>query len=160
MYETIWSGDWHARVLERAQQRGFATVTQYAAARVGLPLIELAEELGPDDIVADQVTCLLIEEATRADAIRPMLRDLFVRELREAIPHGWRSPLDDEARSEIAGALARWKTTLADYLDNAAAFTAGQQFMNAERPTGWLPSHPDDPVIVAFVDRCCGRLPS
>ena len=46
MFGKIWSGDWHARVLERVQQRGFATVTQYTADRVGIPLVELAEELG------------------------------------------------------------------------------------------------------------------
>ncbi len=77
-----------------------------------------------------------------------------------AIPQGWKSPLDDAARSEIAGALARWETELEDHLDKPATFTAGQDFMNAELPTGWLPEGPDDPVIVAFVDRCLGRTPS
>jgi hypothetical protein len=32
--------------------------------------------------------------------------------------------------------------------------------MDAEFPTGWLPEGPDDPVIVAFVDRCLGQAPS
>jgi hypothetical protein len=142
------------------RQRGFTTVTQYAAERVGTPLVELAEELGPDDVAADQITHLLIEEAVRTKTVPRMLRDLFVRELREALPQGWRSPLDDEARSEVARALARWKTALADHLDKPAAFTAGQDFMNAELPTGWHPTGPDDPVIVAFVDRCRGYMPS
>lgn len=160
MFEKTWSGDWHARVLERVQQRGFATVTQYAADRVGAPLVELADELGPDDLAADQITCLLIEEAVRTQTVPRMLRDLFVRELREALPQGWRSPLDDEARSEVARALARWETGLEDHLDKPATFTAGQNFMNAEFPPGWLPDGPDDPVIIALVDRCLGGVPS
>ena len=160
MFGKMWSGDWHARVLERVQQRGFATVSQYAAERVGIPLIELAEELGPDDVVADQLTCLLIEEAVRTRSVPHMLRDLFVRELHEALPQGWRAPLDDEARSEVAGALARWETVLEEHLDKPATFTAGQDFMDAELPAGWLPEGPDDPVIVAFVDRCLGRAPT
>ena len=160
MFEKTWSGDWHARVLERVQQRGFTTVTQYAADRVGVDLVELAEELGPDDVAADQIMCLLIEDAVRTKTVPRMLRDLFVRELREALPQGWRSPLDDEARSEVARALARWETELEDHLDKPATFTAGQDFMNAELPTGWLPDGPNDPVIVAFVDRCLGRVPS
>jgi hypothetical protein len=160
MFEETWSGDWHARVLERVQQRGFASVTQYAAARIGVALVELAAELGPDDVAADQIMCLLIEDAVRTQTVPRMLRDLFVRELREAIPQGWRSPLDDEARFEISGALARWETELADYLDKPATFTAGQDFMTAELPAGWTPDGPDDPVIVAFVDRCLGRAPS
>jgi hypothetical protein len=160
MFEKTWSGDWHARTLERVQQRGFATVTQYAAGRIGVPLVELAEELGSDDVAADQLVCLLIEEAIRTKTVPRMLRDLFVRELREALPRGWRYPLHDEARSEVARALARWETELEDHLDKPATFTAGQDLMNAELPTGWLPAGPDDPVIIAFVDRCLGRVPS
>lgn len=160
MYEKTWSGDWHARVLERAQQRGFATVTQYASERVGIPLVVLAEELGPDDVAADQIMCLLVEEAVRTKSVPHMLRDLFVRELREALPQGWRSPLDDEARSEVAGALARWKTDLKEHLDRDATSKAGRGLLSAELPAGWLPEGPNDPVIIAFVDRCLGRVPS
>jgi hypothetical protein len=160
MFGKTWSGDWPARVLDRVQRRGFATVTQYAAERVGTPLVELAEELGPDDVAADQIMHLLIEDAVRTKTVPRMLRDLFVRELREGLPQGWRAPFDDEARSEVARALARWETALADHLDKPSTFSAGQDFMNAELPIGWLPAGPEDPVIVAFVDRCRGRMPS
>jgi hypothetical protein len=161
MYAKTWSGDWYARILERVQQLGFATVTQYAAARVGVSLIDLAEELGQDDVAGIQIMDMLVEEAVRTNTIPRVLRDLFVRELRWALPQGWRAPLDDEARSEVAGALARWEVELKAHLpDEEVTFTAGQDFMNAELPVGWLPDGPDDPVIVAFVDRCLGRAPS
>ena len=133
---------------------------QYASARIGVSLLVLAEELGPDDIAAVQLGSILVEEATRMNAIPHVLRDLFVRNLRERLPQGWKYPLDDESRVKVVGALVDWETELEDYLDKPATFTAGQDFVNAELPTGWLPAGPDDSVIVAFVDRCRGRMPS
>jgi len=118
----------------------------------------LADELGSDDVVAAQIRSLLVEEAIRSHTVPRILRDLLVRELRDALPHGWQYPLDDESRSQVARALARWETELEDHLDHEPTFKAGQDLMNAELPTGWLPEGPDDPVIVAFVDRCLGRV--
>jgi hypothetical protein len=159
-YVKIWSGDWHGRILERVQQRGFATVTQYAGNRPGVSLLVLADELGSDDVAAAQIRSLLVEEAIRSHTVPRVLRDLLVRELRDALPHGWQYPLDDESRSQVARALARWEAELEDHLDHEPTFKAGQDLMKADLPTGWLPEGPDDPVIVAFVDRCLGRAPS
>jgi hypothetical protein len=164
-YAKIRSGDWHGRVLERVRRRGFKTVTQYASNRPGVSLIVLADELGSDDIAAAQIRSLLVEEAISSRTVPRVLRDLLVRELHYALPHGWKFPLDDASRSEVAGALARWETELQithhlDCFDEEMTFNAGQDLMNAELPTGWLPEGPDDPVIIAFVDRCLGRVPS
>ncbi len=76
----------------RVQRLGFATVTQYAGARVGIPLVDLAKELGQDDVVGIQIMNMLVEEAVRSNTVRHALRDLFVRELRWALPQGWSSP--------------------------------------------------------------------
>jgi hypothetical protein len=159
-FEKTWSGDWHGRVLERVQQRGFRTVTQYADERPGISLIDLADELGADDVAAAQIRSLLVEEAVRACTVPHVLRDLFVRELRLCLPRGWKNPLDDESRSEVAGVLGHWEAELQEHLDEELVFKAGQDFMNAELPAGWLPEGPDDPIIIAFVDRCLGRVPS
>jgi hypothetical protein len=164
-YEKTWSGDWHRRILERVRQRGFETITQYASERPGVSLLILAEDLGPDDVAAVQIRSILVEEAMRTRTVPRALRDLFVRELRESLPEGWKYPLDDASRCEVAGALATWKTELKleDHLecfDDEMTFKAGQDLMNAELPAGWLPEGPDDPVIIAFVDRCLGRVPS
>jgi hypothetical protein len=164
-FAKTWSGDWHSRILERVRQRGFETVTQYASGRPGVSLIVLADELGPDDITAAQIRSLLVEEAIRTCTVPRILRDLFVRELHYALPEGWKYPLDEASRSEVAGALARWQTELEiahhlDCFDEEMTFKAGQDLLNAELPTGWLPEGPDDPVIIAFVDRCLGRVPS
>lgn len=149
--------------MERVRQRGFETVTQYASERPGISLIVLADELGPDDIAAAQIRSLLVEEAIRTRTVPRVLRDLLVRELHYALPHGWKYPLDDASQSEVAGALARWETELEvthhlDCFDGEKTFKAGQDLLNAELPKGWLPQGPDDPVIVAFVDRCLGGV--
>ncbi|HWO21865.1 MAG TPA: hypothetical protein VNO30_24010 [Kofleriaceae bacterium] len=162
MYQKSWSGDWHARILERAQRLGFDTVTQYAAARVGVSLVDLANELASDseDVAGVQIMWMLVEEAIRTHTIPRVLRDLFVRELREVLPQGWKSPLDDASRSQVADALATWGAELRELLPEETTFTAGRAFLNAELPNGWFPEGPDDPVIVSFVDRCLGRAPS
>ena len=155
-----WSGDWHGRILERVRLWGFETVTQYADDRVGVSLVVLAAELGPEDVAAAQLRSMLVEEAIRTGTIPRVLRDLFVRELREALPRGWTHPLDDASRAEVTGAIASWETEVEEHLDHELTFAAGQALLAAELPDGWLPDGPDDPVIVAFVDRCLGRLPA
>jgi hypothetical protein len=159
-FEKTWSGDWHSRILARVRQRGFENVTQYANARVGASLLVLADELGPDDIAAAQLESMLVEEAIRTNSIPRALRDLFVRRLRAGLPEGWKHPLDEKSRFEVAGALADWKSEIKGHLDEDRTFAAGQALLNAELPPGWLPDGPDDPIIVAFVDRCLGRAPS
>jgi hypothetical protein len=160
MYQKTWSGDWHARVLDRVQQLGFCTVTQYVAERPGVSLLALAQELGTEDIAAVQVMCMLLEEAIRTNTLPRLLRDLFERELRKALPEGWTQPLDDATRYQVAGAISGWYAELQDHLDHAATMAAGKALLSTELPAGWLPDGPDDPVIITFVDRCLGRAPS
>jgi hypothetical protein len=159
-YETAWSGDWHGRILERVRLLGYETVTEYAADRVGIWLVSLAHELGPGDIAGAQIQALLVEEAIRTDTIPRLLRDLFVRELRHRLPQGWSYPLAAASRSGVAGAYAGWWAELQDHLDHEASTAAAKDLLDAELSPGWLPDGPDDPVIIAFVDRCLGRAPS
>jgi hypothetical protein len=159
-FKETWSGDWHSRVLERVRQLGFETVTQYADKRPGVSLPVLAEELGPGDVAATQIRSILVEEAIRTHTVPRVLRDLLVRELRQGLPQGWKYPPDDRSHSMVVRTLGRWELELKDHLDDKATLVAGRELMNAELPTGWLPGGPDDPVIVAFVDRCLGRQPS
>jgi hypothetical protein len=159
-FEKTWSGDWHSRIRDRVRLHGFETLTEYAADRAGVSLVVLADELGPEDIAAAQLRSMLLEEATRSDTIPRLLRDLLVRELREALAQGWNHPLDDESRFRVAGAFADWWSELKDHLNHEMTTAASRAFLDAELPDGWLPDGPDDPVIVAFVDRCLGRAPS
>ncbi|HWO24245.1 MAG TPA: hypothetical protein VNO30_36125 [Kofleriaceae bacterium] len=130
------------------------------ADRVGVYLVELAKELGSDDVAGIQVKYMLLEEAIRTNTVPRLLRDLLVRELRHGIPEGWQYPPDDASRSRVARTIGRWEIDLKDHLDEDATLVASQDLMEAELPVGWLPDGPDDPIIVAFVDRCRGRMPS
>ncbi len=159
-YEKTWSGDWHSRILERVRQHGFDSVTDYANDRVGVSLDVLADELGPEDIAGAQLQCLLLEDAIRSNTVPRLLRDLFVRELREALPQGWKYPLDDDSRFRVVGAVADWVAEFQDHIDDQGKSAARRALLDAELPLGWLPDGPDDPVIVGFVDRCRGRAPS
>ena len=130
-FAKTWSGDWHGRVVERVRQRGFESVTQYASDRPGVSLLVLADELGPYDVAATQIESLLVEEAIRTRTVPHLLRDLLVRELHYALPHGWKHPLDDDSRSKVARALARWETDLQiehhlECFDDKMTFKAGQ----------------------------------
>jgi hypothetical protein len=164
-FEKAWSGDWYGRILDRVHKRGFETVAQFIGERPGTSLLVLAKELGTDDVAAAQIRSILVQEAIRSNTVPRALRDLLVRELRQGLPQGWKSPPDDESRSKIARAVARWKTDLKiedhlDCFDDEMSFKASQDLLKAELPTGWLPEGPDDPLIIAFVDRCLGRVPS
>ena len=159
-FARTWSGDWHGRILERVRQRGFNSASEFAAERTGASLIALADELGQEDIAAAQLRSVLVEEATHTNTVPRLLRDLLVRELRGALPRGWVCPLGDESRSRVAGAVADWWAELKEHLIEGATFDAGRALLDADLAAGWLPEGPDDPVIVAFVDRCIGRTPS
>ena len=163
--EKAWSGDWHGRILERVSQRGFQTVTRYASERPGVSLRALARELGAGDVAAAQIRTILVAEALRTGTVPRVLRDLLVRRLRQSLPGGWQHPLGGAARSRVGRALATWLAELrfAEHLhcfDEEMVFEAGQRFMSADLPAGWLPEGPDDPVVTMFVDRCLGRAPS
>jgi hypothetical protein len=120
-------------------------------------LFDLAAELGSDDVAAAQVLSMLLEEAFRTNTLPHVLRDLFARELCEAIPQGWKRPLTGEPRSKVAGAISSWYAELHDYLEHEDTMSAARALLDAELPDGWLPDGPDDPVVVSFVDRCLGH---
>lgn len=159
-YERTWSGDWHSRLLERVREQGFETVTEYANHRAGASLLTLADELGPEDIAGAQIQSALLDEAIRTNTVPRLLRDLFVRQLRHRLPQGWTRPLDERSRYKVASAFAGWASELKEHVDDDASSAAARAFLDADFPAGWLPEGPEDPVIVAFVDRCLGRAPS
>jgi hypothetical protein len=155
-----WSDDWYGRLLERVHQRGFQTVTQYVGERPGVSLIVLADELGPGDVLAGQIRAIFIEDAIRTHTLPYALRDLIDRELRRALPQGWPSRRDKATRAALSDAIANWQYDVKKHLDGWTRIQAAQALMDAELPAGWLPDGPDDPVLIAYVDRCLGGTPS
>ncbi|HZI05164.1 MAG TPA: NUDIX hydrolase, partial [Archangium sp.] len=102
-----WQGNWPVRLYERVRERGYTSLTAFAAAHSTLPLVELAEELG-DDLNAVQVFKVLVEEAERSHQLTRLVRGQLVRELSESLPNGWPAVMDDEARMEVAIAFGSW----------------------------------------------------
>ena len=126
-----------------------------------MSLLALAQAARTDDVAAVQVMCMLLEEAIRTNTLTRLLRDLFERELRKALPEGWKQPLDDTTRYRSLARSSGWYSELPGSPRSRCYHGSGKEVsLSAELPAGWLPDGPDDPVIITFVDRCFGRAPS
>jgi hypothetical protein len=141
-----WRGDWPARMYERVRERGYTSLTAFAEARPTLPLVELAEELGGDDLSAVQLFSGLVEEAERSHQVTCLVRGQFVRELAESLPNGWPAVMDDEARLEVAMVLGSWfgftPETHHERVERAMAALRAEP-----PPPGWRPLDPDDELL-------------
>lgn len=167
-----WLGDWRVRVLDRLRARGFPTVTAFSESRPIASAAELADELSVDDaasidradVAAEQLLRIWREEARGAgpEAIERFARRTLVGELRRDLPEGWRAdwthkdPETTAAVSRAAQALGRWVCYLSDD-DKPAADSVLDAMVAAGRdgtiPPGWLPSGPDDPILVDMFRR-------
>lgn len=143
-----WQGDWDARVHERVRERGFSSLTDFADSRPLDSFIQLALELGPDDVNASQVQALLREEAEDSNTAARFLRSSLIRRLRERLRSGWAEDGDsDPFLSELAGAIASWATGAEGLIDEEDSDRVWQFFRHTRIPAGWLPDGPDDPII-------------
>ena len=149
-----WSGDWHARIRDRAQAKGYESVTAFADARPRVSLLALAEELGPDDVNAAQLLAILRDEAENGGFVDRFARSLLVHEIHDAIPKGWRVPPEDGFDFEFnaTGPLVTLVTELPE-THREMARNLMRIMMAAELPVGWLPQGPDDPVLVSLFER-------
>src|SRR5437660_769459 len=109
-----WRGDWIARIRERVAEKGFATVTEFADARPFAPLVDLADELGVEDVAAVQLETVLRSEAEEAGRVGEFVRKLLVRRIHEAIPDGWGISEGYDFNFEASGAFANWIGALED----------------------------------------------
>src|SRR5262245_40210204 len=105
-----WQGNWPARLYERARAKGYDSLTAFAAARPAVSLIDLAEELGGDQLNADQLFRGLLDEAEDEHRLERFERDMLARELAEELPEGWPAVLDvgSRPRFKVAKALSFW----------------------------------------------------
>jgi hypothetical protein len=145
-----WEGNWKVRLYERVRERGYSSLTAFAAARPTVPLYALAEELGQDDINAVQVLTGLLAEAERRKQVTRFERDVLVRMLSQELPNGWPAVLDDAHRFLVAKALARWVgyTPEAHQEHNRQVMMA---LIAAPPPPGWRPLGPDDALLLTLL---------
>ncbi len=97
-----WQGKWKARLYERVRERGYDSLTAFAEARPAVPLVELAEELGKEDVAGVQVLSGLLAEAEQRKQVTRFVRDVLVRQLSQSLPNGWPVVMDEESRFQVA----------------------------------------------------------
>lgn len=145
-----WEGNWQIRLYERVRERGYTSLTAFAEARPTLPLVELAQELGGDDLNAVQIFKGLVDEAERSHQLTRLVRGQLVRELAESLPNGWPAVLDDEARLEVAIALGSWSAfTPVTHKERADQVSAA--LLATPPPHGWRPLGPDDELLLTLL---------
>ena len=141
-----WQGHWKVRLYERVRERGYDSLTAFAEARPAVPLVELAEELGKDDVAGVQVLSGLLAEAERRKQVTRFVRDVLVRQLSQSLPHGWPEVLDDESRFQVAKALGCWSADTPETHQQRVA-QARAVLRAAPPPPGWRPLGPDDELL-------------
>jgi hypothetical protein len=141
-----WEGNVKARLYERVRERGYDSLSAFAEARPTTSLLELADELGPDDIAAVQVFSGLVAEAERSGKVTRLVRGQLVRELAQHLPNGWPAVLDDATRFDVAHALARW-TTYTPETHEERVRKAGDALLATPPPPGWRPLGPEDELL-------------
>jgi hypothetical protein len=141
-----WQGNWKARLYERVRERGYDSLTAFAEARPTASLVELAEELGRDDVAGVQVLGGLHAEAEQRKQVTRFVRDVLVRELAESLPHGWPAVMDDESRFQVAKALGGWSADTPD-THKERVRQARAALRATPPPPGWRPLNPDDELL-------------
>jgi hypothetical protein len=126
-------------------------VAGYLSTRPKFSYQELADELGPDDLVAAQVENFQWLEALETGTLREAAQDSLVRCLVGSLNlRGWGEGINFESRR--ARAFAHWVTSLCQYgkAQDLEPF-AKAVFDALERippPQGWSPTGPSDPHIL------------
>jgi hypothetical protein len=141
-----WQGNWKARLYERVRERGYDSLTAFAEAHPAIPLFQLAEELGKDDVAGVQVSNGLLAEARQRNQVTRFVRDVLVRLFSECLPGGWPAVMDDESRFAVAKVLGCWYADIPETHRERA-----DQVMAALRAApplpGWRPLGPDDELL-------------
>jgi hypothetical protein len=146
-----WRGPWKVRLYERVRGRGYTSLTAFAEARPTASLVELAEELGEDDVNAVQVFSGLVAEAERSPKqLTRLVRGQLVRELSEALPDGWPSVMDDESRFTVAEALAFWSAYTPE-THKERVEQVSTALLATPPPPGWRPLGPDDELLLMLL---------
>lgn len=148
--ERSWAEGGKARLDERAREKGYDSLTAFAEARPTLPLVDLAQALGGEDLNAVQVFSGLVAEAERSRRVPRLVRGQLVRELSESLPDGWPTVMDDDARLEVAIALGSW-TAFTPATHQERVRRAGDVLIAMSLVPGWRPLGPDDELLLTLL---------
>jgi hypothetical protein len=149
----IWTGDWRTIIRARLHPRGAETVSDFAKQYPALPYIKLARLLGTD-VAAPQLQIMQFEEAKAEGSLREAAKDALCRTVHLHLKRGWKK--GKHAEFNTAGvyadwlALVRFSAFCPERLPTPEAVWNGLKA--SEPPAGWIPSGPDDALIVAAFD--------
>jgi hypothetical protein len=149
---SAWIGNWYERIKRRVRERGFATATEFADTQPTASLLDLADQLGKDDVAAAQLEKVLLHEAEEMGAMELCARSLLARRIHEELPEGWPTEWNRDATMRRASACGAWAAALgnryeASYYRITDALKAAA-LDTTVIPPGWLPFGPDDPILV------------
>lgn len=144
-----WRGNWKSLLNERVHERGFDSLTAFAAARPTVPLYVLAQELGKD-ITGVQVLSGLFDEAEQRKRVARFLRDVLVRLLSQSCPDGWPAVLDDANRFNVAEALGSWFAYTPE-AHRERVDRVSDALLATPPPPGWRPLGPDDELLLTLL---------
>lgn len=147
-----WTGDWRARVQDRARRLGFECVWDVFAAHPGIPFGQVFRYLRETETLQDipiahiQLQAVLFEEAETRRRTKEAIADTLVRQLREHLRSGWnRGKKVPERRGRAAG---EWELpasrTSPYYSISSRIFSALEEL---RPPDNWCPEDIDDPFI-------------
>lgn len=145
-----WKGNIRARLYERVRKRGYDSLTAFAEARPTASLVELADELGKDDVAGVQVFGVLVDEAERSHRLTRLVRGQLVRELWECLPNGWPAVMDDANRFNVAKALGSWSAYTPE-THKERVRQARAALRATPPPPGWRPLGPDDELLLMLL---------
>lgn len=139
---------------ERVRERGFASLEEFLAARSGVGVVALAEELGRPIVGVDVVRTMLTAAHARGPAVfREAAIDLLARHIREVLPNGWgRLRPGDDADTDVEivniSPWSIWSTQIAAVDDTADARSfAVFEELKAAASEGWRPKDGQDPTL-------------
>lgn len=142
---SVWHGGWAERVEQRVRAHGYESLTDFADGKPSATYAELAAELGVE-VAPIQVVNLLCAEAVAHGSLEHFARASLVRYLRSRLPAGWGVGQDFDFHS--AHAFATWRATLTNDYKSIAERVVVELRASPHVYQGWLPSEPDDVVLV------------
>lgn len=147
-----WQGNWKTRILNRLEGRGVNTLTEYLNQKPTLSYIEIANDLGKDDVAAFHVEWLHFEEAIKNDRFRDAAIDSLLRDIFHHLPNGWKR--DAAGEFDTAGVWADWVVRLENYSNNIKpiALAVWGELLKSHPPAGWKPHGLEDRRIIHAFD--------
>jgi hypothetical protein len=145
-----WEPGWEQRLVAAARKTGAASIGDFLSQHHSVPYFKLVRQLG-DEFAAVQLQQLQFAEAEDTGQLRAAAADGLCRILCDRIKRGWGRGM--HFQSNLAGAYAEWLSLLEYRAGHPELRECGQAVWQAlvqqSPPEGWLPTRPDDPLIVA-----------